>query len=365
MIELRDITRSFGETAVLHGVSLRFEEGQFTSLLGPSGCGKSTTLRIIAGLDQATSGQVLMGGRDVSTLTASQRNIAMVFQSYALYPHLSVAQNIAMPLVMRQLSALQRAPFIGGLIPGSAAKRADIMTHVLKVARILSIEPLLQRKPSELSGGQKQRVAIGRALVRDPAAFLLDEPLSNLDAKLRVQMRNELSTLHRNTGKTFIYVTHDQAEAMSMSDKVAVFLGGRIAQAGTPRDLYNRPATADVAAFIGARPINMLTPSPEFGGLLLQGRNLQPGAVPQRFGLRPDHLKLSSRGRFRGRLVHVEYLGPEVLLDLRMADDTLMRIAADEHAELPPLGDDLRFDIAPWQIHIFDADGNRIEEERR
>ena len=235
MIDLQHVTRHFGPVVALDDISLSIEDGSFTSLLGPSGCGKSTTLRIIAGLEQPTSGRVIFSGRDVTALTAAERNIAMVFQSYALYPHMTVRQNIALPLAMRNMSRLERMPGLDRLLPGARQKMRDHARQVQAIARMLQIESLLDRKPGALSGGQKQRAAAARALVRDPAAFLLDEPLSNLDAALRVQMRGELTDLHRRTGRTFIYVTHDQAEAMSMSDRVAVIMHGRIPAGRQPR----------------------------------------------------------------------------------------------------------------------------------
>jgi multiple sugar transport system ATP-binding protein len=321
MLELQSIIRDFGSVKVLKGISLSVEEGSFLALLGPSGCGKSTLLRIIAGLDQPSSGQVMIAGRDVGGLTAAQRNVAMVFQSYALYPHLSVAQNIALPLAMRRLSRVERS-MVGGLLPGARAKRRAIAQSARDLAQTLDIGALLERKPAQLSGGQKQRVALARALVRDPSIFLLDEPLSNLDAKLRVQMRAEIVALNRRTGRTFVHVTHDQAEAMAMADKVAVMLDGKVAQFGTPRDLYERPASREVAAFVGTHPINVIE-GPAGGGLpplfahqepVLPKAEMAGQAVT--LAVRPEHLVPDPKGPIEGHLRHVEYQGAEVLLDV-------------------------------------------------
>ena len=316
MIELQNIRRVFGSIVALDDVSLEIREGSFTSLLGPSGCGKSTTLRIIAGLDQPSSGQVLLNGRNVAGLSASERNIAMVFQSYALYPHMTVWQNIALPLVMRNKTRLERLPLVGRVLPSARRKSAEIAGQVRQIAEMLEIASLLDRKPGTLSGGQKQRAAVGRALVRDPFAFLLDEPLSNLDAKLRLQMRSELVDLHRRTGRTFVYVTHDQAEAMSMSDRIAVFMDGRIVQTGTPHELYERPATRWVAAFIGDYPINLVELDLDHGRLPtpFEGYSV-PGARQIRrivLGLRAETLYIADAGSLRRtvRLGHAERSSP-------------------------------------------------------
>ena len=360
MMELRDVTRRFGDTAVLHGVSLAVPDGSFTSLLGPSGCGKSTTLRIMAGLDRPTSGAVLMDGRDVAELTPAERNIAMVFQSYALYPHLTVRENIALPLAMRGMSRLERTLGFDRLLPSARRKSADIGRRVGAIAEMLGIEGLLDRKPAQLSGGQKQRVAVGRALVRDPALFLLDEPLSNLDATLRVQMRAELAALHRRTGKSFVYVTHDQVEAMSMSDRVAVVLEGRIAQVGAPRDLYERPESRAVAAFIGAQPINLVEASLAHGAVSGPFAAWRPrgAALPARavIGIRPEHLVPAEAGEVRARLEAVEYLGAETLLHLRAADGQALRALAPGDWAPPAPGAEIALGFEPRHVHLFDAE---------
>ncbi len=358
MIELDGVTRRFGATPVLHGISLAVPEGSFTSILGPSGCGKSTTLRIMAGLDRPSAGRVRLNGVDVTEATASERNVAMVFQSYALYPHLTVAENIALPLAMRQLSRLERLAGVGRLVPGAGAKRAAIGARVREVAAMLGLEDLLARKPAALSGGQKQRVAVGRALVRDPSIFLLDEPLSNLDARLRVQMRAELAALQARTGRAFVYVTHDQAEAMAMSDHVLVMMSGRIAQAGAPRDLYARPATREVATFVGAHPINLLHVTLGASGTtaLLPGLRVT-GAANARvtLGVRPEHLAPAATG-VAARLERVEYLGAESVVHVRLDNGTPLRALAPGDWAPPAPGGALTLAVAPERVHLFDAE---------
>lgn len=342
ILELRDVTRRFGQKTVLNSVSIKIEQGSFTALLGASGCGKSTSLRIMAGLDRPTSGDVLLGGSDVSRQSAYERNVAMVFQSYALYPHLTVAQNITLPLTMRHLSPLGRMPLLGSLVPGVAEARRTIRAKVGEAAEVLGLNELLDRKPGQLSGGQKQRVALGRALVRDPSLFLLDEPLSNLDARLRVRMRTEISALHRRTGKAFIYVTHDQTEAMAMADQIVVMIDGRVAQAGSPRDLYERPANRDVAAFIGHNAINLLEP----------GDGIDAGNAI--VGLRPEDLSPAGTGALLVRLESAEYLGSEIVLSLRSARGTEIRAIAASDFAVPAPGSEIRLGYAQDRLHMFD-----------
>ena len=239
-LELKQIRKSFGPVHVIHGVDLQIEEGEFVVFVGPSGCGKSTLLRLIAGLDDPTSGDILLQGKRVNTVPASERGLSMVFQSYALYPHMSVRQNLSFGLENHRM------------------ERSEIARRVDEAAKLLQIDQLLDRRPGQLSGGQRQRVAIGRAIVREPIIFLFDEPLSNLDAELRLQMRVEISNLHAQLGNTMIYVTHDQIEAMTMADRIVVLRGGRIEQVGRPLDLYNKPANKFVAGFIGAPQMNFL-----------------------------------------------------------------------------------------------------------
>ncbi|MCP5366683.1 MAG: ABC transporter ATP-binding protein [Hyphomicrobiales bacterium] len=370
MIELENLGKSFGETRALSGVSLTMAEGSFTSLLGPSGCGKSTTLRLIAGLDRPTTGRIRIAGRDVTGLTAAERNIAMVFQSYALYPHMTVRQNINLPLAMRNMTRVERLPVLDRLLPSARRKMADHAARVREVARLLEIDALLERKPAELSGGQKQRVAVGRALVRDPIAFLFDEPLSNLDAKLRIQMRGEIVDLHRRTGRTFVYVTHDQAEAMSMSDRIAVFMAGEIRQVATPRELFERPASREVAAFVGDRPINLIDVAatgaalpPPFDGFAIAGPALPPRVT---LGIRPETLDLVPEGPLAGRVGLIEYLGSEAMVTFHLsgagAEDVTLRAALDAGHGLPAEGDAVSLALDAAAAHLFDADtGRRLD----
>ena len=368
MIELKNLGKKFGKMHALRDVSLSMPEGSFTSLLGPSGCGKSTTLRIIAGLDYPTTGNVQINGRDVTELTAAERNIAMVFQSYALYPHMTVRQNITLPLMMRNMSRLERMPVLDRLIPSARRKMAKNAAKAQDIASMLEIDALMDRKPSELSGGQMQRVAVGRALVRDPVAFLLDEPLSNLHAKLRTQMRGEIVDLHKRTGRTFIYVTHDQAEAMSMSDRIAVFMAGQIVQVATPRDLFELPATREVAAFVGDRPINLIEldmdgaslPAP-FDAFAVTGNNISKRVV---IGIRPETVRLDSNGPLSGHVERLEYLGSEAIVTFRLNGDHVLRITLDTSQSLPSQNEHARLRIKQGDAHLFDAEtGVRLQSK--
>ena len=371
-LTITDVTKRFGETEVLKGVSLDIADGEFVSLVGPSGCGKSTLLRIIAGLEQQTSGDVTIGGQSVSAVRAADRNLSMVFQSYALYPHLSVAENIAVPLKMRRLSAVQRLPLIGPFAPNSRGLSRDIGAEVEKAAKMLEIDHLLDRKPGQLSGGQRQRVALGRALVRDPAAFLLDEPLSNLDAKLRVQTRAEIAQLHRRLNATFIYVTHDQVEAMTMSDRIAVMMGGRILQCAAPDVIYEDPNTIEVAEFIGAPKINILpVTQQEKGDLLLLdravglrvSRRLQ-GAVS--VGLRPEslHAVHTGDGDLQGTVVHLENLGAELFVQVSVPGvevPLILRAAPSQRAGLH-IGAATGVRIDRTAGLVFEGEGVRVQD---
>ena len=358
-IELKGVCRRYGAVTALNGISLKIAEGSFTTLLGPSGCGKSTTLRIVAGLEPQSSGQVLIDGRDVAGLRAAERNIAMVFQSYALYPHMTVRQNINLPLAMRNMTVWQRLPLIDRLLGSARDLAASHRTKVREVASLLDIETLLDRKPGQLSGGQKQRAAVARALVRDPVAFLLDEPLSNLDVKLRLQMRGELVDLHQRTGRTFVYVTHDQAEAMSMSDQIAVMMDGSIVQSGTPRAIYERPATREIAAFVGDHPLNLVEvparsrelPAP-FASFALDTRLTNDSVV---IGLRPEVLIPADDGLLSGRVARIEYLGSEAVATVALPGDRTIRAVLPTHSGLRQPGDDIRFNFDPDHAHLFDA----------
>jgi multiple sugar transport system ATP-binding protein len=363
VIELENLGKTFGTTRAVAGVSLTMPEGSFTSLLGPSGCGKSTTLRMIAGLDNPTTGTVRINGRDVTHLSAAERNIAMVFQSYALYPHMTVRQNITLPLSMRNMTRLERTPFINRALPSARAKMAQNDIKARAIADMLEIGALLERKPSALSGGQMQRVAVGRALVRDPVAFLLDEPLSNLDAKLRTQMRSEIVDLHRRTGRTFIYVTHDQSEAMSMSDRIAVFIDGRIVQVATPRELFERPETRVVAGFIGDRPINLIELDCDSGGLPAPFEEFAVGGtdIPARvvLGIRPENTAIDPSGALSGHVERLEYLGSEAIVTFRLSDKHVLRAAIDASQLLPAEGERVGLDIRLDKVHLFDAESGK------
>ncbi len=358
-IELKDVYRRYGATTALNGISLRIAEGSFTTLLGPSGCGKSTTLRIIAGLEPQSAGQVLIDGRDVAGLRAAERNVAMVFQSYALYPHMTVRQNINLPLAMRNMNVWQRLPLMDRLLASARDLAAAHRTKVREIASLLDIETLLDRKPSQLSGGQKQRAAVARALVRDPVAFLLDEPLSNLDVKLRLQMRGELVDLHQRTGRTFVYVTHDQAEAMSMSDQIAVMMDGSIVQSGTPRAIYERPATREIAAFVGDHPLNLVEvparsrelPEP-FTSFAFDTRLTNDTVV---IGLRPEVLVPADDGLLAGRVARIEYLGSEAVATVVLAGDRTIRAVLPTHSVLRQPGDEIRFNFDSDHAHLFDG----------
>ena len=300
---------------------------------------------------------------NVTDLTAAERNIAMVFQSYALYPHLTVRGNITLPLTMRNMTRLERMPLFDRILPSARRKIADHDKQTRRVAEMLEIDALLDRKPSELSGGQKQRVAVGRALVRDPIVFLFDEPLSNLDAKLRTQMRGEIVDLHERTGRTFVYVTHDQAEAMSMSDRIAIIHDGRILQVATPRELFERPVSIYVAAFLGDRPINLIELgvdgarlAPPFDGFSTDGMDL-PGRVV--IGLRPETLEIVPNGPLSGRVDVIEYFGSEAIVSFRLTDGQILRAALNATEGLPAVGDTISLGIGQGIVHVFDAASER------
>jgi multiple sugar transport system ATP-binding protein len=370
-VTIQTARKSFGPVEVLKGVSLDVRDGEFLTLVGPSGCGKTTLLRIIAGLEQQDSGSIAIAGEVVDSLRPSRRNLAMVFQSYALYPHLSVADNIAVPLRMRRLNALQRLPLIGWLMPGRGQIAQKILEDVREVTELLNIGHLLDRKPGQLSGGQKQRVAVGRAMVRQPAAFLMDEPLSNLDAKLRVQMRAEFAQLHRRLGTTFIYVTHDQAEAMTMSDRIAVMMEGDILQLGSPNEIYQNPQDRRVAEFVGSPKINILPGEVDGSGRLschgvVLARLLEKTATGSvSIGLRPEHLELrpkNSPGCFAGRLVHSENMGADVFLHMELDNrpDPFVARSTPFEAEDIAVGDQVWVGREPGKAMAFGEDGRRL-----
>ena len=327
-VQIENLSKQFGSVDVIPDLSLTIPKGSFTVLVGPSGCGKSTLLRIIAGLENQTSGKVLIGGRDVSREQPADRGIAMVFQSYALYPHMTVEKNISFGL------RLAHTP------------KDEIDRRVARAAETLQLNDLLQRKPAQLSGGQRQRVAIGRAIVRNPEVFLFDEPLSNLDAALRGQMRIELLELHERLGSTMIYVTHDQIEAMTMADQIVVLNRGHIEQVGSPLELYDRPETVFVAGFIGSPKMNMIDgeSAAEFGGDVL--------------GIRPENIDLSSTaGKWKGRVHMIEHLGNDTLVHLETVIGPLIVRAGREAADLPR--DEVFATPDEKMLHVF-KNGRRV-----
>ncbi|MCK7614597.1 ABC transporter ATP-binding protein [Roseibium sediminicola] len=368
-ISLSAIEKNFGATRVLDGIDLDVSDGEFLTLVGPSGCGKSTLLRILAGLEAPSSGRVSIGGREVTEVRPADRNLAMVFQSYALYPHLTVAQNMMTPLKLRDLTFAQRLPFLGPLAAREA--HGSILEQVRDTARILKIDHLLDRKPGQLSGGQRQRAALGRAMVRKPAAFLMDEPLSNLDAALRIHMRSELAELHRSLKTTFVYVTHDQAEALTMSDRMAVMMDGRILQLGAPDEIYSNPQDIRVAEFIGAPKINLLPGSLDKAGHARCGdmelaRVAEDGIVGcVTIGLRPEHLAVCDKGApgsLTGRVVHKENLGADIYLHVSVLEGAhrlVVRVSPVEGSAIS-LGQTCHFRRLHGQAMVFGKDGKRL-----
>ncbi|WP_106752327.1 ABC transporter ATP-binding protein [Pannonibacter carbonis] len=329
-ISLTQVTKSFGATEVIPPLDLEINDGEFVVFVGPSGCGKSTLLRLIAGLEDVSSGAIRIDGINATQLPPARRGLAMVFQSYALYPHMSVRKNIAFPLKMAGLPEDERN------------------RKVEAAAKVLNLTPYLERKPGQLSGGQRQRVAIGRAIVREPKAFLFDEPLSNLDAALRVNMRLEISELHQSLKTTMVYVTHDQVEAMTMADKIVVLQAGRIEQVGSPLDLYRAPANQFVAGFIGSPRMNFLT-GPDAVAV---------GAAT--IGVRPEHLSLSTtEGRWKGRVGVAEHLGSDTFLHVHIDTGNSMTVRLTGEAALKA-GDTVYLSADPQRIHRFNANGLAI-----
>ncbi|SDU13397.1 sn-glycerol-3-phosphate import ATP-binding protein UgpC [Stappia sp. ES.058] len=345
-IALSNVRKSYGPTEVIHGVDAEIDDGELIVIVGPSGCGKSTLLRMVAGLETITSGEISIGGRVVNTLEPRERDIAMVFQNYALYPHMSVYDNMAYGLK------------IAGI------PKAEIAERVEAAAKILEIGEYLARKPRQLSGGQRQRVAMGRAIVREPAVFLFDEPLSNLDAKLRVQMRVEIKTLQRRLGVTSLYVTHDQVEAMTMADRIIVMNGGVAEQVGSPLDVYRTPASTFVGGFIGSPPMNFLSVERlRESGLLGQiGTKNAPPELAVTVGVRPEHLAFCSEAEavLSGELAIAEALGAETLAHVRLADGEAMIVRVEGSAEVPRTGAPVHITCAAPDLHFFGADGKRL-----
>ncbi len=327
-ISLKNISKSFGSTQVLNNLNVDINDGEFLTLVGPSGCGKSTLLRIIAGLEQQTSGDVLIDNKNVNRIRASERDLAMVFQSYALYPHLTVRRNLETPLRLRDYNAFERLPLIGNFSPSKKEKTESINKLVNKTSETLKIAELLDRKPGQLSGGQRQRVALGRAMVREPVAFLMDEPLSNLDAALRVHMRSELSELHNSLKTTFVYVTHDQAEALTMSSRMAVMIDGNLLQLDTPQEVYDNPSSLSVAQFVGSPKINIFKGSADSSGTVsflnvnLKRKSSESNA-DLNIGIRPEHLEITNKGNeetFSGTVVYRENLGSDIFFHVNIQD---------------------------------------------
>jgi sn-glycerol 3-phosphate transport system ATP-binding protein len=343
-IVLEQLTKRYADTAAIREVDVSVPAGSFTVLLGPSGCGKSTTLRMIAGLDTPTSGRILIGGRDVTYLPPAQRRIAMVFQSYALFPHLTVRENILFGLRVRKEPPAQYAP------------------RLARVAELLGLELLLDRKPAQLSGGQQQRVALGRAVISEAPVCLMDEPLSNLDAQLRHDMRREIRGLQRQLGITMVYVTHDQTEAMSMADQVVLLRNGAVEQRDTPDGLYARPATEFAARFIGTPPMNLMMLDTIAGTRVIAGTG-EPSIVgaPERaarLGVRPEHIRLADGGH-AAVVQGVEYFGADSIVTCAVGASAGVAVRLTGHASLAP-GDRVWLDWAPERQHFFDAQGKAL-----
>ncbi|MFM7256450.1 MAG: ABC transporter ATP-binding protein [Betaproteobacteria bacterium] len=352
-VRFHNITKVFDKVEVLHGVSLDIADGEFTVLVGPSGCGKSTLLRLLAGLEEVSSGEITINDRVVNEVESKDRDIAMVFQSYALYPHMTVRENMGFSLRLRKTAT------------------SLIEERVAEAARILDLAPYLNRLPRELSGGQRQRVAMGRAIVRDPQVFLFDEPLSNLDAKLRAAMRAEIKSLHQRLRTTTVYVTHDQIEAMTMADRIAVMNAGRIEQVGEPLELYDRPVNLFVAQFIGSPAMNIMrgTLSAANGGCMVEAlgalwpipaaMNLAPGRRVH-YGIRPEHLRLSDGPGIEGFIAVVEPLGAGTELVVRVGDTQLVLVS--NYRPAVHSNDSIRLVVDAEHVHLFDeVSGMRID----
>jgi multiple sugar transport system ATP-binding protein len=354
-VVLKNVRKSFGRAHVIHGVDLDIKDGEFIVFVGPSGCGKSTLLRLIAGLEDISSGDLFIGSERVNDLPPAKRGIAMVFQSYALYPHMNVYDNMAFGLELAKSS------------------KTEIDSKVREAARMLQIEALLDRKPKELSGGQRQRVAIGRAIVRDPKVFLFDEPLSNLDAALRVQTRIEIAKLHTDTGATMIYVTHDQVEAMTLADRIVVLNAGQIEQVGTPLELYHHPANLFVAGFLGSPQMNFIAcevvqagsdgvqvrlPNGSTISAPVAADGVKPGETVT-LGIRPDHVEVSPQGTLTGRIELVEELGENHLLyvDVGHGNRLTVRMQGDAHMKA---GSEVTLALSRESCHLFRQTGEAL-----
>ncbi len=349
-VEIRDVRKSFGSAAVIHGVNIDIKDGEFVILVGPSGCGKSTLLRMIAGLENISSGEIRIGERVVNDVPPKERDIAMVFQNYALYPHMTVAENMGFSLKLRK------------------APKTEITARVDKAASILGLSPLLERYPRQLSGGQRQRVAMGRAIVRDPQVFLFDEPLSNLDAKLRVAMRTEIKELHQRLRTTTVYVTHDQIEAMTMADKIVVMHDGVVEQIGAPLDLYDHPDNLFVAGFIGSPAMNFLNGRVEIlagqpifrsdGGLAfpITAKAAQADGRKVTLGMRPEHIHVSADG-MPAEVIVVEPTGSETQVNVRNGDQEVVCLFRERVTAKP--GETIRLSPDPNLVHLFDNESGK------
>ncbi|PLP58243.1 ABC transporter [Mesorhizobium loti] len=352
-IQLRGVEKSFGAANIIKGIDLAIADGEFVALVGPSGCGKSTLLRIISGLESATRGEILLDGRIVNDDSPRDRNVAMVFQSYALYPHMTVAQNMAFNLKL------------------SRKDKQEISRRVEEAARMLDLVDLLERRPGQLSGGQRQRVAMGRAIVRNPSVFLFDEPLSNLDAKLRVQMRGEIKLLHHRVKTTAVYVTHDQIEAMTLADRIVVLNRGVIEQVGTPLELYNKPANLFVAGFIGSPSMNFIDARLKDSAsgqkaeladgtqILLPARPFASKSGKITLGMRPENIVVEREsGNMAGTVKVSEPTGPQTHLVVEAAGTDMLAIVRADFAARA--GDGLRLSFSPNTLHVFDAESGRV-----
>ena len=349
-IVLKDVSKAYGVVQVLDNISMHIRSGEFIVFLGPSGCGKSTLLRMIAGLEAVNSGEIHIGDRRVDTLPPNRRGVAMVFQNYALYPHMTVRQNMSFGL------------------ENIGTDKAEIARRVDEAARMLEIGPMLDRRPAQLSGGQRQRVAIGRAIVREPDAFLFDEPLSNLDAELRVRTRVELAQLHQRIGTTMIFVTHDQTEAMTLASRIVVMNNRKVEQIGTPMEIYSRPASRFVAAFVGSPAMNFIPVSAirntdsglqvEAGGATITAAFDSPAGNVEglTLGIRPEALRVASDGALRGRIALLERLGDRTLVHVTLADGTLV-IGEDVGKSTLEPGTEVALAIDGAGTHLFDAEG--------
>ena len=350
-VAIRDVKKAFGATSVIHGVDISIRDGEFVVLVGPSGCGKSTLLRMIAGLENITAGEIRIGDRVVNNVPPKERDVAMVFQNYALYPHMTVAANMAFSMKLR------------------GAPQSEIEERVNRAAAILGLSQLLGRYPRQLSGGQRQRVAMGRAIVRDPQVFLFDEPLSNLDAKLRVQMRTEIKELHQRLRTTTIYVTHDQIEAMTMADKIVVMHDGRVEQIGAPLDLYDRPDNLFVAGFIGSPAMNMIKGRIRVNGTAsfegpagvtfsLAAAGSGNDGRPAVYGVRPEHFSLSDDGA-EAEVQVIEPTGSELQVVAKLGGEDIIAVFRERHQFKP--GEKIRLKPDPRLVHLFDeTTGKRL-----